>query len=137
MSEVAPDAVRQKVQPPALCLLGLGVGGVLWGLFQGCGVAAAFGLIVEAEGLPPPDAAVWAYPLFGGGSLLGLVAAAMYAMVLVGAMRMKNLRSYGLSISAAVLAIVTCCSLCAVVGLPVGIWALVVLRSPEVKAAFS
>ena len=54
-------------------------------------------------------------------------------LMLVGAVKMLQLRSYAWSIAAAILAIV-CCSL---IGFPVGIWALVVLTLPDVRAAFA
>ena len=37
---------------------------------------------------------------------------------------------------ATIIAMVPCISPCCLVGLPIGIWALVVLMKPEVKAAF-
>jgi ABC-type proline/glycine betaine transport system permease subunit len=50
---------------------------------------------------------------------------------------MRQLKGRGLAIAGAILAMIplfTCC--CCVIGLPVGIWALVVLMNAEVKAAF-
>lgn len=37
---------------------------------------------------------------------------------------------------AAILAMIPCVSPCCLLGLPLGIWALIVLLKPEVKAAF-
>jgi hypothetical protein len=48
---------------------------------------------------------------------------------------MRKLRSYGLVLVAAVLAVVPC-TFAWIIGLPMGIWALVVLMDPEVKAGF-
>jgi hypothetical protein len=50
-------------------------------------------------------------------------------------MKMKKLERYGLAMTASILAMLPC-SLCCVLGLPIGIWALVVLMKPEVKSAF-
>ncbi|WP_223758553.1 hypothetical protein [Myxococcus sp. RHSTA-1-4] len=58
-------------------------------------------------------------------------------LVFLGALRMKGLQSYGLANTAAILALIPCCGPCVCVGIPLGIWALVVLRKPEVRAAFS
>ncbi len=66
------------------------------------------------------------------GAVLGFV---IYGLILLGAIKMKKLESYGLAMTASVLALLPC-SACCVVGLPFGIWALVVLNKPEVKAAF-
>jgi len=64
--------------------------------------------------------------------LLGL---AISLLVGYGALQMLKLRSYGWSLAASILALIPCTSPCCVVGLPIGIWALVVLSRPEVKAA--
>lgn len=53
-----------------------------------------------------------------------------------GAIRMLSLRSHGLAMVSCILAMVPCLSPCCVLGLPVGIWAAVVLNRAEVKAAF-
>ena len=55
--------------------------------------------------------------------------------ILIGAIKMKQGQSYGLAMTAAILCILcdwTCCCL----GLGAGIWALVILLKPEVKAVF-
>ncbi len=56
-------------------------------------------------------------------------------LVLYGAIQMKKLASYGWAMTACILALVPCTSPCCLLGLPIGIWALVVLLKPEVKAA--
>lgn len=55
--------------------------------------------------------------------------------VLFGALKMKSLESYGLGMAAAIVALIPCCP-CGCIGIPVGIWSLVVLNKPEVKSAF-
>ncbi len=55
--------------------------------------------------------------------------------LLIGGWRMRQARSYGLSVIAAIMALLPC-TFGWIVGLPIGIWALVVLMDPEVKAAF-
>jgi hypothetical protein len=55
--------------------------------------------------------------------------------IMVGAVNMLRLDSHGAATSAALAAMLPC-SPGWLIGLPVGIWALVVLRAPEVKAAF-
>jgi hypothetical protein len=70
------------------------------------------------------------------GLAVALVALAIGVVVLVGALKMKAGRSYGFALAATILAMVPCVSPCCCLGLPFGIWALVVLLKPEVKAAF-
>jgi hypothetical protein len=65
-----------------------------------------------------------------------VVASAMGIFVLVGAMRMKRLENYGFAVAAAIVALIPCTSPCCLLGLPFGIWALVVLTDASVKAAF-
>ena len=77
-------------------------------------------------------------------SMLGL--AAISAVVLISlipgvftifaALKMKRLQAHGLAIAASILAIITSPSSC-LIGLPIGIWALVVLSQREVRAAFA
>jgi hypothetical protein len=57
-------------------------------------------------------------------------------LILFGALKMKKLESYGWAITASILALAPCLSPCCLVGLPIGIWALVVLSKAEVKSAF-
>lgn len=67
-----------------------------------------------------------------GSALLGF---ALSALVWYGALQLKKGRSYGWAMTAAILALVPCTSPCCFVGVPIGIWALVVLMRPEVKSA--
>ncbi len=60
----------------------------------------------------------------------------MGIIVLIGAVKMKRLESYGLAMASAILAMIPCTSPCCLLGLPFGIWALVVLSDTHVKAAF-
>jgi hypothetical protein len=56
--------------------------------------------------------------------------------ILFGGMKMRKLESYGLCMAASIVAMIPCLSACCLIGLPIGIWSLVVLSKPEVKAAF-
>ena len=70
-----------------------------------------------------------------GAIIVAILGFVVYGLVLFGAIKMKKLESYGMAMTASILALLPC-SACCVVGLPFGIWALVVLNKPEVKAAF-
>ena len=69
-----------------------------------------------------------------GEGLVGLVAA---GVILVGALKMKKLSGYNWAMTASIIAVVPCVSPCCLLGLPIGIWALVVLAKPEVKSQFT
>jgi len=58
-------------------------------------------------------------------------------VILLGALKMKNLQSYGFAMTAAILAMIPCLSPCCLLGFPMGIWAIAVLVDPQVKAAFT
>jgi phage FluMu protein Com len=66
----------------------------------------------------------------------GILGLALAVFVLLGASKMKNLQNYGFAMAAAIIALVPCTSPCCLLGLPFGIWALVVLTDSSVKAAF-
>jgi hypothetical protein len=76
--------------------------------------------------------------MFSGtiGIVSGIVTIAIAGLILYGALKMKKLEGYGWAITASILALVPCVSPCCLVGIPVGIWALVILAKPEVKSAF-
>ena len=73
----------------------------------------------------------------GAGGIIGaILGLALYGVIVFGAIKMMKLENYGLAMTASILALLPC-SLCCLAGLPVGIWALVVLNKPEVKSQFS
>ncbi len=71
------------------------------------------------------------------GVVVTLIGVVLYGVAIFGALKMKALRSWGMSMASAVIVMLPC-SCCCLIGLPVGIWALVVLLlNDEVKSAFS
>jgi hypothetical protein len=77
--------------------------------------------------------------LIGGGFVFVLCVAGLIidAIIAYGAMKMMKLESYGWALAAAILAIIPCLSSpCIVLGLPFGIWALVVLMNAKVRDGF-
>lgn len=79
----------------------------------------------------PLKAMSWGVLAFSVPVLLGLP---LHLVVLFGAVRMMRLRSRGLAITAAILALIAAPG--NIIGLPMGIWALVVLNRREVVEAF-
>lgn len=130
---------RDMVQGPATGLL---VTGIL------CVIAALIGIVGNLAGAsfrpPPGDIPPEMQPFFDAlqqmqgpmaivSSLIGL---AISGLVIYAAQKMRNLESFGLVVTATILAMIPCTSPCCCIGLPVGIWVLVVLFKPEVKNAF-
>jgi hypothetical protein len=56
--------------------------------------------------------------------------------VLYGGHKMRNLQSYGMAVTAAIVAMIPAISPCCCLGVPIGIWSLVVLMNQDVKSAF-
>ncbi|MCA9133908.1 MAG: hypothetical protein KDA45_12165 [Planctomycetales bacterium] len=146
--------VLRKVTPAAI---GLIVAGILNGLLGIWGLLSA---VLTLLGVGPAIAAQqqqaeqleelrkqgldWAeqlvetlYALQGPlGLTLSLIQLVAAAVIVYGGLQMKNLQSYGLSLGAAILALIPLVSCCCT-GLPIGIWAIVVLVDPHVKQSFS
>jgi len=77
----------------------------------------------------------------GAGEMVGgVVAVVVWAVatmaVIVGSICMLLLKGYRSAFSAAVLSAIPLCSPCFVVGIPFGIWALILLRRPAVRHRF-
>ena len=64
------------------------------------------------------------------------VAIFLQVVVIAGAFQMLKGRNFGLAMAAAIISVIPCCSSCCIIGIPFGIWALIVLNDPQVKASF-
>jgi DNA-directed RNA polymerase subunit RPC12/RpoP len=75
--------------------------------------------------------------LHGGINMISSVVGILVGVVIIiGAVKMKNLDNYGFAMTSAIVAMIPCLSPCCILGLPFGIWALVVLSDVQVKGAF-
>ncbi len=127
-----PDAA-ERVKGPAT---GLIVTAVLGAIAQVVSLIFHFaGASIMAKSQVPKEA--WAN-MFSGtvGVVSCVIAILLSGLILAGALKMKKLESFGLAMTASIVAMVPCLSPCCLLGLPIGIWALVVLSKPEVKTAF-
>jgi hypothetical protein len=68
--------------------------------------------------------------------LRALFALVINGVVLFGALKMMKLQGHSFAIITCILAMIPC-SCCCLLGLPFGIWGLVVLNKPEVKSQFT
>jgi hypothetical protein len=82
---------------------------------------------------PPPPAAF--FVSYGVASMTGGLI--WGGLVISGAVCMLRLKLYALAMTGSIVAMVPCFSGCCLLGLPLGIWALLVLNRPEVKNAFT
>lgn len=135
--------MQKKVQLPAIALLVLaGVAALM--TLAGHFMNDAVMQMAEQSNMPEEQLQqlreAWGASAEGFGALnmLGLVLNVVgLAVIVLGALRMKQLRSYGLAITASILAMIPCfTSCCCILGIPIGIWSLIVLFDKDVKAAF-
>jgi hypothetical protein len=68
--------------------------------------------------------------------LVSLISIGASPIIIFGGIQMLRARRYSIALWAAILALIPLTSVCCIPGIPIGIWALIVLRHPEVKAAF-
>jgi hypothetical protein len=139
-------AALQRIKAPAVALIVTAILNLLFGLW-GLVKTAFFQpnlqqLDSELQQLNNPQLNElihkWMHIAYGPvgiiGSLFGL---ALSVLILIGAMKMHSLRSYEFAMTAAIVAMLPCVTSCCLIGLPFGIWALMVMSKPDVKSHFS
>lgn len=70
------------------------------------------------------------------GVVFNLIGLLLAAVVFFAAWQMMQLKGHALAIGGSVVAMIPCLSPCCCLGLPIGIWALIILLKPEVKEGF-
>ena len=120
---IATEALRA----PALFLIGISCFGILLSLF---GLVAPD---VDAEQFLPYRPGTVRYKLI---DLNGIPAILITCFILYGAVQMRSAKNYSVCLAAAILACIPCTSPCCVFGIPIGIWALVILSQAKVRAGF-
>ncbi|MFN3408142.1 MAG: DUF4339 domain-containing protein [Limisphaerales bacterium] len=126
----------EMVSGPAI---GLIVTAILGGLMNIAGILMnVLGVGLAGAGMSGNEDLPPGFEMLSGGLgiVSGILGLAMSVVVLLGALKMKKLESYTFALVTAIIAMVPCISPCCVIGIPIGIWALVVLNKPEVKGAF-
>ncbi|HMJ91646.1 MAG TPA: hypothetical protein VK530_17625, partial [Candidatus Acidoferrum sp.] len=124
----------RRLNAPGIALMVVGAVTILWSLFNVFGYFTSSTIqktenptinkFIEAS--QKPQALVF-----------GIVQLACGGLMIFGGLKMRKGQSYKLAQTASVLAMIPCtASCCCVVGLPIGIWSLILLNKPEVKAAF-
>ena len=126
---------RQAVQTPAIMLLvAAGIGAAA------CIVMLLLNILDTGIGAMSSESGEdQALNLLSGGIgiMFNIIGLGVAGFIIYGALQMKDLKNHNLALFAAIASMVPCISPCCFVGLPAGIWALVVLNKPEVKAAFA
>lgn len=140
MSGIGRDYALTKVKGPAIAMLVtaalaivLQIGGLLYSLAVG-----------NAPPQVPPDAdpqvakIMEAVQQFSGpvGMVMGLVSIVIAVVIVVGALKMMKLESYGLAMTSAILSLLPCNCPCCLLSMPFGIWAIMALNDTGVKTSF-
>ena len=140
-----PQAVARQLKAPALLLIFFAVAGIVFaisGLFlKQFWVDAVIrgieqmNLPIDANARAQLDAARNAG--IGAMDVVQVVfGAAMNVVMLLGALKLMKVQSWGFALAGAILVMLPCGSFCCCLGIPLGIWIIVLLNKPEVKAAF-
>lgn len=132
-------AAMDRLKGPAIALMvvaGLSVGLALVAL-----LANLLGIGLNAANMGRYGGNQQMFQVMSGA--IGIIMAILWVIVdvviFIGAMKMKTLQSWGFAMTSAILCVIPCIGghpCCCFLGLPAGIWALIVLLKPEVKAAF-
>jgi len=135
-----PPADPMKTTAPGIALMVVGIIGLVgMGIYL---VLTFVGLSMEPDKLQPPPGADGAertgfyIGLYGalGTMILSLC---MQFLVIASGFALMRRQGYMLALSGSIAAVVPCMSPCCVIGIPFGIWALVVLADQQVKDAFA
>lgn len=126
----------EKLKAPAIGLIITAVVNILYGLY-----AVISAIIKLSQGLPETagmDDARKAgfYVGFIVASAIAALSMIIAPFIIYGAVQMMKGKSYSMSKTASVLAVVPLTSCCFILGAPFGIWALVMLGKPEIKNIF-
>lgn len=133
IAQTAPDAARQVSGPSTGLLITAIVGaifslGTFFTLIIGTGLSTFWW-----DKIPDEYEEIWEGAAGIGSSFVGILVA---IFIIYAAIKMKELNQWGMAMAASILAMIPCISPCCILGLPIGIWCIVVLTKPEVKAAF-
>ena len=133
------SAALARVSAPATALIVTALLGIVVNLLI-AGLYAIIFVLLLTGSIPSigsfdqdPMQLLIAYGVVVAAAVFGLV---MDVLVLAGAARMKRLESYRFALAASIIAAIPGISPCCLLGVPFGIWAIVVLSDDSVKAAF-
>jgi hypothetical protein len=140
MAPPPPPAVSasQQVQGPAMGLMITAIIGILFALLSLAMNALGVGMsgLQNLGGGSGASDQYMRYMSGGVGIVSAVVALAVSGFILWASMQMKQLRNWNMAVAASIVAMIPCLGPCCLVGIPIGIWAVIVLMKPDVKSAF-
>lgn len=131
------DEAAEKVTIPAIFMMILGAIGLLLAIAN-----AAYVFSGAADDEPnafggPQDPNMKNDPAYIAGQVIATVVTIGWGLlVFLGGLQMKKLSSRGFVMFSSILVMLPC-NWCCVIGIPLGIWALVVMNDDDVKRSFS
>jgi len=129
----------QQVQGPAMGLMITGIIGVilnLIGLAMNALGAGMSGLQNLGGGSGAADRYM-SYMSGGIGIVSAVIGLGVSGFIIWASLQMKQLRGWTMAVVASIVAMIPCIGPCCLIGIPIGIWSVIVLMKPEVKSAFS
>jgi len=131
------NAAADSVRGPAIALIVVASLGLAYFAFNGL-VTLITGNVIAFRHVPPQwqEQIAWMKASASVWGVYYLMAAVLHGFILIGAVRMLQLKNHTLAMIAAIVAMIPC-QCCCVLGLPFGIWALVALSKPDVKSQFT
>lgn len=134
---VGQSTAQAQMNGPAVGLMVTGSLNILLGIVRAIMAVAGVGMSA-ARGMGGGTEAEKMIMAMSGtaGVVAGVIGVIGGVFILMGGLKARKLESYGFCMAASIVAMIPCLSACCLVGLPIGIWAAVVLAKPEVKSAF-
>lgn len=132
----SPHEAKSAVAGPAIALMVISAVAVVLGVLGLMGDAFLLlsGAVEQLEEMN--DSSVSKYTTITVRIIWGAALVLASAYVFYGALQMKQLTNYTAARTAAMISVVPCLGPCCFLGIPFGIWALVVLSKPEMRDAF-
>ena len=135
VSPTGPLASKGKVMAPAIALIVIGTLGVCGAIFS-----CVWSMVAEPPPIDPNAPPIVQQFMQGGVGPLALAIQAIFIgvnlVILAGAVQMLRFKAWSLALTSTILAMINIGNCCCLVGLPIGIWGLVILLQSDVKAAF-
>ena len=130
-AEYSVDMARSKAGPPAIAMIIIASLSLVFGAINAAVLIFASNRAVQVQ--PVDEAEEMGRRV--GEAVGACIGPLLHVIVLIGALNMRKLQNYGLSMTASILVMLPC-SACCVLGLPFGIWSIVVLNDAGVKQHF-
>jgi hypothetical protein len=121
------EQASRQLKAPAIILLVMSILTILYRLFD---------LAFSAYSLTTPELQPPQHAMFIGAVVADTIAIVLSILTIYGSLAMLRLTSLSAARTAAIISVIPLCAPCLILGIPFGIWALVVLSRPEVAAAF-